>query len=153
MVKTQMVPKFLTSSQFFQGLGLSQILPGPCLNLAAFVGVSNKGILGAVVSTLAIFTPAYMFMLVGMSFWARLRQLYWFRAALGGVNAVGVGFIAATCIFLWESSVVKAADGIVCTVALGLSTYYHCSPLFVIIAAILVGAFFEKMQLAQVAYN
>lgn len=153
MMETQMVPRFVTKEQFFQGLGMSQAMPGPLFNFSAFIGAVYNDIPGAAVSTLGLFLPSFLFMLVGMSLWTRLRTIYWFKAVLKGVNAVAIGFIGAASIFLWENSVLKAADAIICIVSLGLCTFYNVAAPLVIIVAAVLGMIFEAANLAQVPYN
>lgn len=153
MMETQMVPQFVTKEQFFQGLGMSQAMPGPLFNFSAFIGAVHSDIPGAAVSTLGLFLPSYLYMLIGMALWTRLRTIYWFKAVLKGVNAVAIGFIGAACVFLWENSVLKAADAIICIVSLGLCTFYNIAAPIVIIVAAILGMIFEAANLAQVPYN
>lgn len=153
MLETEMVPEFISSTRFFQGLGLAQALPGPLFNFCGFIGAVYKDVPGALVSLLAIFSPSYLFMLAALPLWARLRQIYWFKAILKGINAVAIGFIAAATIFLWERSVETAADAMIFVLAGGLSTYYNLPPPLVILVAVAMGAILNAASLGQIPYD
>lgn len=53
---------FLTSSEFWKIVGIAQVTPGPiALNIATFVGAKLSGVIGAIISTLAvIFFPTIL---------------------------------------------------------------------------------------------
>jgi chromate transporter len=55
---------WLTSQEFSDAIAMGQITPGPILISAAFVGFKLKGIVGAAVSTISIFLPSAILMLV-----------------------------------------------------------------------------------------
>ncbi len=57
--------KWLTNSQFLDGLGLSAIIPAPFIIFSTFIGYLGGGLLGAVVMTIGVFLPAFAFTLVG----------------------------------------------------------------------------------------
>lgn len=155
LIDAEMVPNWVTREQFLQGLGITQAMPGPLFNLAAFIGAIKEDIPGAVVAVVGVFAPAYFFMLAGIALWAVLHTRYWFKALLKGVNAVSIGFIGAACIFIWEQAVVKAADAMVFVVAGSLTGYYNLPPPIVILVSVLLGALLnaERISLGQVPYK
>lgn len=91
---------WMTDAQFLDGLALSGILPAPLIIFSTFVGYLGGGPLGAIVMTIGIFFPAFVFTLF---FHAQLEQLVshaGIRSFLGGVSAGVVGLIAATTLEL-----------------------------------------------------
>jgi chromate transporter len=54
----------LTESQFVDEVAVGLITPGPVVIMATFAGYLVHGILGAVVATLAVFVPVYLFVVV-----------------------------------------------------------------------------------------
>jgi len=44
------VPNWLSNEAFLQGLGLTQSLPGPLFNFAAYIGAAYKGVAGALLA-------------------------------------------------------------------------------------------------------
>lgn len=47
---TYAVPNWLSNEAFLQGLGLTQSLPGPLFNFAAYIGAAYKGVAGALLA-------------------------------------------------------------------------------------------------------
>lgn len=84
----------LTESVFLAGYGLAQGMPGPLFNVAAWIGASRAGVLGAALATVAIFLPGALVALGARPLWDRLRAFAPFQRALRGVNAAVVGLLA-----------------------------------------------------------
>jgi chromate transporter len=99
---------WLTASQFVDGLAIGGILPAPLIIFATFVGYLAGGLVGALLITLGIFIPAFLFpiylhrQLVAIAENERLHQF------LLGVAAGVVGLIAAVTVEIVETSVVDA---------------------------------------------
>jgi len=99
---------WLTPDQFVDGLAIGGVLPAPLIIFATFVGYLAGGLVGALVITVAIFLPAFVFpiffhrQLVAVSENPRLHQF------LLGVCAGVVGLIAAVTVEIVETSVVDA---------------------------------------------
>lgn len=97
---------WLTESQFVDGLAIGGILPAPLIIFATFVGYMAGGLLGALVITLGIFLPAFVFpiffhrQLVAVAENERLHQF------LLGVAAGVVGLIAAVTVEIVDAGVV-----------------------------------------------
>jgi len=107
---------WLTESQFVDGLAIGGILPAPLIIFATFVGYLAGGLGGALLITLGIFLPAFLFpvylhrQLVAVAENERLHQF------LLGVAAGVIGLIAAVTVEIVEASVV---DGYTAALAIG----------------------------------
>jgi chromate transporter len=93
------VGRWMTDSQFLDGLALSAILPAPFIIFATFVGYLGGGLTGALVLTAGVFLPAFAFTLVGHDHLERVVETPSTHAFLDGVTAGVVGVIAVTA---WE---------------------------------------------------
>jgi chromate transporter len=91
---------WMTDRQFLDGLALSSILPAPLIIFSTFVGYLGNGLAGAVMITLGVFLPAFMFTLLGHTFFERMIEDTRLHAFLDGVTASVVGLIAATALQL-----------------------------------------------------
>jgi len=109
---------WLTEGQFIDGLAIGGILPAPLIIFSTFVGYLAGGLVGALLMTLGIFIPAFVFpiflhrQLVAISENERLHQF------LLGVAAGVIGLIAAVTVEILEASVVD-----VYTAALALGAF------------------------------
>lgn len=132
---------WMTNAQFLDGLALSSLLPAPLIIFATFIGYLGGGATGAVVLTVGIFLPAFVFTLFGHNFLERLISKSSIREFLEGITAGVVGLIAGTTIALMKVSIVDIPTTIVFVLAL-IALFYLKSKLiipFVVAAAALVG--------------
>lgn len=107
---------WLTESQFVDGLAMGGVLPAPLIIFSTFVGYIAGGVGGALIITVAIFIPAFVFpiffhrQLVAVADSERLRPF------LLGVAAGVIGLIAAVTVDIVDSSIV---DGWTAALAVG----------------------------------
>jgi chromate transporter len=97
---------WMTNTQFLDGLALSGILPAPLVIFGTFVGFLGGGLGGALVLTVGIFLPAFVFTLVGHNLMERLIANRALHSFLDGITAGVVGLIAATAVVLVRSALV-----------------------------------------------
>eukprot|EP00592_Proboscia_alata_P007807 CAMPEP_0194360378 /NCGR_PEP_ID=MMETSP0174-20130528/7692_1 /TAXON_ID=216777 /ORGANISM="Proboscia alata, Strain PI-D3" /LENGTH=477 /DNA_ID=CAMNT_0039131817 /DNA_START=40 /DNA_END=1473 /DNA_ORIENTATION=- len=154
MLQTEVVPQWMTKDEFFQGLALSQSMPGPLFNFSAYLGAVYKGVPGALVAYVGLFGPGVILIFGMVPFWARLRKVDWFRAALKGVNATAIGLVGAACVILWEAAVTTTADAIVFVFAGTLACFYGVQAPLVVIGGGILGAILceDAASLGQIAY-
>lgn len=91
---------WMSEGQFVDGLALSGILPAPLIIFSTFVGYVAGGPAGAIVMTVAVFLPAFVFALFLHDQLERLLERRGIHALLEGVSAGVVGLIAATTVEL-----------------------------------------------------
>ena len=108
---------WLTPKQLFDAIAVGQFTPGPVLTTAAFVGYLIQGTPGAIVATVAIFFPSFIFVVASGFFINRLRNSPAASAFIKGVNAAVVGLIGATLISLGRSAMIDPITIIVCLAA------------------------------------
>jgi chromate transporter len=89
---------WLTPREFLDGLALGQITPGPILMVAAYVGYRVGGILGAAIGGLAIFLPAFLWMLAVLPILGYFKDLLWIKEAMRGISAAVIGIIAVSLV-------------------------------------------------------
>ena len=87
------VKGWMTSGTFMDGIALGQVTPGPIVITSAFVGYIVQGFAGAVVATIAIFTPSFFMVVTIAPFFDRLRTSPYFAKAIDGILASFVGLL------------------------------------------------------------
>jgi len=87
------VKGWMTSGTFMDGIALGQVTPGPIVITSAFVGYIVQGFAGAVVATIAIFTPSFFMVVTIAPFFDRLRTSPYFARAIDGILASFVGLL------------------------------------------------------------
>ncbi len=96
---------WLTDAQLLDAVAIGQVTPGPLFTTATFVGYVLAGIPGAVVATIAIFLPAFVFVAIIGPLADRLRDRPLTAALLDGVNAAALGLMAAVSLQLGASAI------------------------------------------------
>lgn len=86
---------WLTEPQFMDGIALGQITPGPIVMTATFVGYYVRGLAGAFVATVAVFTPSIVILLGSTAVYGRLACSGLARRVLRGSLVSLVGLMAA----------------------------------------------------------
>jgi len=91
---------WLTDAQLLDAVAIGQVTPGPLFTTATFIGYMLAGVPGAVVATMAIFLPAFVFVALAAPLIERVRDRPLTSALLDGVNAAAIGLMAAVTLQL-----------------------------------------------------
>jgi chromate transporter len=86
--------KLLAEEQLLDAVAVGQVTPGPVTTTATFIGYLLGGPAGAVVATVAIFLPAFVYVAVSAPLVPRLRRSPTTAAVLDGVNAASLALMA-----------------------------------------------------------
>lgn len=96
---------FLNRQQLIDAIAVGQFTPGPVSSTVTFVGYQMSGWQGAVLATLGIFIPSFLFVVFLNPLVKRLRQSVVFGAFLDAVNIAAVAIIIAICYTLGKESI------------------------------------------------
>ena len=107
---------WLTAKEFVDGIAMSQIMPGPIVLSATFVGYKVAGFAGALAATAGIFGPPALIMVAASHVLVRIKKSAAIGAALAGIRPAVVGMIAAAAVTVgtsaphhWASALIFAA--------------------------------------------
>jgi chromate transporter len=96
----------LSDGQLLDGVALSVATPGPFMLFTTFVGFLAGGVSGAVVATISVFLPSFVFVLAGARYVEQVQNNRVIQAFLAGVSAAVVGVIAVVSIDLIPEALV-----------------------------------------------
>lgn len=91
---------WLTQQQVLDAIAIGQFTPGPVLSTATFIGYLLGGAWGAVVATLAIFLPSFVYVAALGPILPKLRRSAWVAAFLDSVNVCAVALMAGVTVKL-----------------------------------------------------
>jgi chromate transporter len=106
---------WLTDAQLLDAVAVGQLTPGPVLTTATFIGYLVASVPGALVATLGIFLPSFVFVAVSSPLVPRLRRSAWAGGFLDGANAASVALMAAVT---WQLGRAAVVDGLTAALAL-----------------------------------
>ncbi|MDQ6526988.1 chromate efflux transporter [Nocardioides sp. LHD-245] len=97
---------WVTQQQLLDAVSIGQVTPGPVFTTATFLGYLVAGLPGAVVATVAIFLPSFVFvgLLTRLTDWLRSRA--WTAALLDGLNATALALMAGVALQLGRTGLV-----------------------------------------------
>jgi len=109
--------KWLDAKTFMDAIALGQVTPGPIVITATFVGYQLAGLAGAVIGTIAIFSPSVIIVIATVPYLDRLKHSRLFRSALRGPLVAFVGLVLVATLRLGSALPWSVAAGIVAMVA------------------------------------
>lgn len=98
---------WLTRAQLLDAVAVGQVTPGPVFSTATFIGYLLGGVPGALLATVGIFLPAFIFVAVSGPIIPRVRRSPVAGAFLDGVN---VGSLALMAVVTWTLSWAAVVD-------------------------------------------
>jgi chromate transporter len=107
---------WLTDRQLLDAVAIGQVTPGPVFTTATFIGYLLGGAVGAILATVGIFLPAFVFVGASNPLIPRVRASAWMRGFLDGVNVASLGLVAAVTLQLGQAALI---DPLAWIIALG----------------------------------
>jgi chromate transporter len=110
---------WLTQSQLLDAIAVGQVTPGPLATTATFVGYLTGGLSGALLATLGMFLPGFIFALLTHPLLNRIQNSEPWRHFLDGVNFAALGLMAGV---IWDIGRTVALDPL--SIGIGLVSLF-----------------------------
>ena len=108
---------WLTLEEILNFIAVSESTPGPiAINMATFVGMSQGGLLGAMLATIGVVLPSFVIILLVSIALKNLLSYTPVRAVLNGIKPVITALILATAVTMFLS-VIFAIDTVSSTIS------------------------------------
>jgi chromate transporter len=101
---------WLSKNEFVDCIAFSQVMPGPILIAAAFIGFKVTGFWGAVLSTIAIFTPTAIIMVVFSQALEYFKKSSTAKAIMKGIRCGVIGMIAVSIFIIMTTPPPRGVD-------------------------------------------
>lgn len=132
--------QWLSERQFLDAVAVAMITPGPVVITVAFIGYLVAGLLGAVLASLGVFLPCYLFVVIPAQYFRRSAGNPHIKAFVDGVTAAATGAIAGAAFVLGKRAIIDLPTVLIALATLGvLSTVKKVPEPLVILAAGAVG--------------
>ena len=130
---------WLRPHSFDDGVALCQAVPGAtAMQMAAYVGLSVRGVAGAVVSFVGFGLPALGLMLTFSIFYARTQNLPAIVSAFGGLQAIVVAIVANAAVSFGQTTLTHWRRVPITGLAVALFGW-GLNPFLVVVLAALLG--------------
>ena len=97
--------RWLTDHQFLDAVAVAMITPGPVVITVAFIGYLVAGTAGAIVASIGIFLPVYIFTIIPAPWFQRHRENPQLQAFAAGATAAASGAIAGAVVVLGQRAI------------------------------------------------
>lgn len=104
---------WLTKTQLLDAISVGQFTPGPVFTTATFVGYLIEGYTGAVLATVGIFLPSFLFVAISAPYLPRLRSSLTLSDFLDGVIAGSFGLMVWVTVILAREAITDWRSGFV----------------------------------------
>ena len=100
--------QWISKSDYLEGLGLSQLCPGPlAAQLAMYLGWIRSGVLGATLVGLAFILPSFLMVLTLAIMYVHFGSLPWMQGVFYGIGASVVAIILRSSLKLAKMTIEK----------------------------------------------
>lgn len=130
---------WLTDQQLIDAVAIGQFTPGPLFTTATFVGYIIGGWSGAILATVGIFLPSFVFVALSNPWIPRMRKSAWLGSLLDGVNAASLALMAAVTWQLGRASLVDWPTILISIVSFILFIRFKLNSTWLILGGALTG--------------
>jgi chromate transporter len=130
---------WLTDKQLLDAIAAGMVTPGPAFASATFVGYLTGGLPGALLATLGMFLPSFVFIAIVFPLIPRLKKAPGARVFLDAINAVTVGLMAAVSWQLARGAILDAFTAVEAIVGLLILRRFQINSAWLILGGLLAG--------------
>lgn len=135
----------LTEQQLLDAVAVGQFTPGPVFTTATFIGYLLAGVPGAVLATVGIFLPAFVFVALTGPFIPRLRRSPVASNLLDGLNATSLALMAGVTWQLGRDAIVDPFSAILALAALGLLVRFKVNAAWLVLGGGALGFLYRSL--------
>ncbi|HEX2061535.1 MAG TPA: chromate efflux transporter [Thermoanaerobaculia bacterium] len=139
-VRTEFVERlgWLTDRQILDAVAVGQFTPGPLFTTATFIGYLIGSWPGAVLATIGIFLPSFVFVAITNPLVPRIRRSRIASALLDGVNAAAIGLMAGVTWQLGRSAIVDWFTAILAVLSAIVLVRWRINSAWLVLAGALI---------------
>jgi chromate transporter len=130
----------ITRQQLIDAIAIGQFTPGPVFSSVTFIGFQVNGISGAVISTIGIFLPSFVFVALLSPLLKKMRSNKLFTTFLNAVNVASIALILVVCYQLgrdsitgWQTILIAVCSAVI------LFRFKQVNSAFIIVGGAVVG--------------
>lgn len=138
--------KWATEDEVLDYYAIGQCTPGIiAVNTATFIGYYQKGVLGAIASTLGVVSPSLIIIMAIASLISNFNELPIVQHALTGINCAVCVLLFKAIYGLWNKSIKNIGSFVIFACALALSLFSDLPMVILVVIAAILGIIFSKV--------
>lgn len=122
----------LTNAQLIDAIMIGELTPGPLFTVSTVVGYLLSGVNGAIIATIAIFLPSFLFAIVLGRIMPAVKRSITARYVLRGLGAAVLGIMLAVLVTVSMNVLTSAVSAIVAALIFLVMVFTRISALAVI---------------------
>jgi chromate transporter len=130
---------WLTEAQLLDAVAVGQFTPGPVFTTATFIGYLLGGTPGAILATLGIFAPAFVFVAISGPLVPRLRRSPTASAVLNGVNAASLALMAVVTYRLGLAALIDVPTVLLAVASTAALIRFRVNAAWLVLAGAILG--------------
>ena len=136
---------WMEKQEFMDIMVVAQTTPGIfAIDMASHIGYKLKGVWGGIVGAVGIALPSIIAILIIAMFFQQFKDNYWVAKFFTGVRPAVVALIAAPCFMMAKTANINRYNIWIPIVCCGLIALLGVSPIYIIIAAGVLGWLYGK---------
>lgn len=135
---------WLSHPDLVEAIAIGQVTPGPVLSTATFIGYKLGGISGALLATLGIFLPSFLFVWLLNPLIAKMKQSKLLTSFLQAVNVAAVAVMLVVTWKMAQSIIIDWKTAVICALSFFVYFYFKgINTLWIILGGAVMGYVFS----------
>jgi chromate transporter len=131
--------QWISQAQLIDAIAIGQFTPGPVFTAATFIGYLLAGIPGALVASVGVFLPAFIYVAITSPFLSQMRQSKSLSFFLDGVNVASLALMIVVCFNLANAMLTNSLAISIFVVSLGILWRFKVNSAWLILVAATIG--------------
>lgn len=130
----------LSRTQLIDAIAVGQFTPGPVFSSVTFIGYQINGFSGAIISTIAIFLPSFIFVALLNPLVKKMRNSVLFSGFLDAVNVASIAIIVSICFEMGKETITDWRTILIALISIIITfKYKKINSSFIVLGSSLVG--------------
>lgn len=130
----------LSRTQLIDAIAVGQFTPGPVFSAVTFIGYQINVFSGALLSTIAIFLPSFIFVALLNPLVKKMRESELFSTFLDAVNAASIAIIISICLEMGSETIAGWRTVLIALLSIAiLFKYKKINSAFIVLAGSITG--------------
>ena len=130
----------LSRTELIDAIAVGQFTPGPVFSSVTFIGYQINGFSGALISTIAIFLPSFIFVALLNPLVKKMRNSNVFSAFLDAVNVASIAIIISICLEMGKETIIDWRTILIAIVSIIITfNYRKINSAFIVLGGSIIG--------------